>query len=361
VTPGAGAGAPGAGRPDGHPIRVLIVDDSAVIRMAYRVLLEEEPGFEVVGEAGDPYEARELILAHDPDVLTLDIEMPRMDGITFLRRLMQFKPTPVVLISSVAERGSALAIEALHIGAAEVVDKPMTALARQRFGPTLFSALRAAVESRPHPRAGAGPTVPMAGVAGASLIAIGASTGGPAQFLDMMPRLPKNLPPIVIVQHMPVGFTAALSDRLALTSGLDVKEARTGEVLAPGMVRVAPGGRHTIIAGTPRSLRLAVQDGPMVNFHRPSIDLFFQTVTRACGPTAVGVILTGMGEDGARGLLAMRQAGAMTLGQDEATSVVYGMPRAAWEIGAVARQVAISDMPAAIVDAVRTRSAPTTR
>lgn len=339
------------------PIRVLLVDDSSVIRMAFRMLLEAEPGFIVVGEAGDPYEARELILATDPDVIALDIEMPRMDGLTFLRRLMQFRPTPVVIISSVAERDSAVAIEALHVGAAEVVDKPMTALARQRFGPALFTALRAAVEARPHARAGAGPAVAMNGPAGASLIAIGASTGGPAQFLDMLPRLPKDLPPVAIVQHMPEGFTTAFADRLARTSGLDVKEATSGEVLTPGMVRIAPGGKHLVVAGTPRSLRLVVQDGPMVNFHRPSVDLFFQTVARVCGPSAVGVILTGMGEDGARGLLAMRQAGATTLGQDEATSVVYGMPRAAYDVGGVARQVAIGDMPAAIVDAVRARSA----
>jgi two-component system chemotaxis response regulator CheB len=340
----------------GAPIRVLIVDDSSVIRMSYRMLLEAEPGFIVIGEATDPYEARELILAHEPDVLTLDIEMPRMDGLTFLRRLMQFRPTPVVLISSVAERGSAVAIEALHIGAAEVVDKPMTAHARQRFGPTLFMALRAAVESRPRPRLGAVTPVTMAGPAGAAIVAIGSSTGGPAQLLDILPRLPKNLPPIVIVQHMPEGFTAAFADRLGRTSGLDVREATTGEVLAPGMVRVAPGGRHLVVAGTARSVRLSVQEGPMVNFHRPSVDLFFQTVARVCGPAAVGVILTGMGEDGARGLLAMRQAGAMTLGQDEATSIVYGMPRAAFEVGAVARQVAIDDMPNVIVEAVRSRA-----
>ena len=337
------------------PIRVLIIDDSPLIRSSYRMLLEAAPGFEVVGEAGDPYEAREVILAAQPDVITLDVEMPRMDGITFLRRLMQFRPTPVVVISAVAGRGSAMAVEALHIGAAEVVDKPATALARQRFGPTLVDALRAAVMSRPQPRVG-GPAVALTAPPAATLIAIGASTGGPAQLLEVLPRLPGDLPPVVIVQHMPEGFTRAFADRLARASGHDVKEAQSGEVLKHGCFRVAPGGKHLVLAGLASSPRTVVQEGPMINFHRPSVDLFFQSVVRSCGASAVGVILTGMGEDGARGLLSMRQAGATTIGQDEASSIVYGMPRAAYEIGAVARQVGISALPAALVEAVRARA-----
>jgi two-component system chemotaxis response regulator CheB len=337
------------------PIRVLIVDDSPIIRMSYRMLLEAETDFIIVGEAGDPYEARELILAHDPDVITLDVEMPRMDGITFLRRLMQFRPTPVVVISSVAGRGSAMAVEALHIGAAEVVDKPGTALARQRFGPTLTDALRAAVQSRPQPRS-TGPAAVLGAAPAATLIAIGASTGGPAQLIETLPRMPKDLPPVVLVQHMPEGFTRAFAERLARASGHDVREATSGEVLQPGMFRVAPGGKHVVLAGTASSARTVVQDGPMINFHRPSVDLFFQTVARTCGASAVGVILTGMGEDGARGLLAMRQAGATTIGQDEATSIVYGMPKAAYEVGAVGRQVAIGHLPTALVEAVRARA-----
>jgi two-component system chemotaxis response regulator CheB len=334
-----------------------LVDDSPIIRMSYRVLLEADPRFHVVGEAGDPYEAREMILAHDPDVITLDVEMPRMDGITFLRRLMQFRPTPVVVISSVAGRGSAMAVEALHLGAAEVVDKPATALARQRFGPALTGALLAAVAMRPQPRT-SGPPVVLTEPPEAALVAIGASTGGPAQLLETLPRLPRDLPPVVIVQHMPEGFTAAFAERLARASGHDVREAVSGEVLHPGAFRVAPGGRHLVLAGTPRSIRTVVQDGPTINFHRPSVDLFFQTVARVCGPAAVGVVMTGMGEDGARGMLAMRQAGASTLGQDETSSIVYGMPKAAFEIGAVARQVALANLPAAIVDAVRARVRP---
>ncbi len=353
------------------PIRVLVVDDSALVRSAYRMIFEEEPGFVVVGEAGDPYEARDLILQHVPDVITLDVEMPRMDGLTFLRRIMQHRPTPVVIVSSVAGRGAAAAIEALHAGAAEVLEKPTTAIGRQRFGPTLRDAVRAASTCRPRPAAppgreggrsgteGAGPVPsqasrqPAGGWTAAS-IAIGSSTGGPQQLLDVVPLLPADLPPVVIVQHMPAGFTTSFADRMARVGGKDVKEAIHGEVLQPGMVRVAPGGRHVALTGTPSSLRLLVQDGPMINFHRPSVDLYFHTVARVCGPAAVGVILTGMGEDGARGLLAMRQGGAMTLGQDE-SSVVYGMPKAAWEIGAVRRQVGIQDMAAAIVAAARDR------
>ncbi len=349
------------------PIRVLVVDDSALVRSAYRMILEEEAGFVVVGEAGDPYEARDLILQHVPDVITLDVEMPRMDGLTFLRRIMQHRPTPVVIVSSVTGKGAAAAIEALHAGAAEVLEKPTTAIGRQRFGPVLRDAVRAASTCRPSAptppgralREGAGPlpshaSNALSGPWTAASIAIGSSTGGPQQLLDVVPLLPADLPPVVIVQHMPAGFTTSFADRMARVGNKDVKEAIHGEVLQPGMVRVAPGGRHVALTGTPTSLRLLVQDGPMINFHRPSVDLYFHTVARVCGPAAVGVILTGMGEDGARGLLAMRQAGAMTLGQDE-SSVVYGMPKAAWEIGAVRRQVGIQDMAGAIVAAARER------
>lgn len=187
----------------------------------------------------------------------------------------------------------------------------------------------------------------------AALIAIGSSTGGPAHLLELLPRLPKELPPIVIVQHMPSGFTSAFADRIAKTSDRDAREATDGEVLKPGTIHIAPGGRHLALAGTTGSLRLQVKDGPMINFHRPSVDLFFHSTSRICGPAAVGVILTGMGEDGARGLLAMRQAGARTLGQDEASSIVYGMPKAAWEIGAVRTQHSLAALPKAIVEAAK--------
>lgn len=334
------------------PIRVLIVDDSPVVRMSYRILLQENPGFEIVGEAADPYEARELLLTHRPQVMTLDIEMPRMDGISFLKKLMQYQPLPVVIISSIAGKGSAIAMEALNIGAADVLDKPMTAAARQRFGPALVASLKAAVEVRPLRRV-SGPAVSYAGATGVSCIAIGSSTGGPAELFNLLPRLPKTLPPVVIVQHMPEGFTNAFADRLARISGHDVKEASGSELLTTGMFRVAPGGQHLVMAARHDGLRAVPTDGPMIQYHRPSVNLFFQSVARSCGAKAVGVILTGMGEDGAQGLLAMRHAGATTLGQDEASSVVYGMPKAAWTIGAVMRQKSSADLPVAIVDAVK--------
>ncbi len=344
-----------SGGPARARIRVLIVDDSPIVRMAFRALLEGEPDLEVVGDAGDPYQARELILSARPDVITLDVEMPHMDGITFLRRLMQHQPTPVVVISSVAGRGSSMAVDALYLGAAEVVDKPATALARQRFGPTLRAALRAAAQSRPRAAAAAGPPAALSGPPAAALIAIGASTGGPAVLLDLLPRLPRDLPPVLIVQHMPEGFTGPFAARLAQSSGHDVREATSGEPLRAGMFRVAPGGRHLVLAGSAQQLRAAVQDGPLINFHRPNIDLFFQSASRLLGPAAVGVLLTGMGDDGARGLLAMRQAGAATLGQDEASSVVYGMPKIAYEIGAVAAQVGAAGLAEAITHAVKLR------
>ncbi len=340
--------------PENRPIRVLIVDDSAVIRMTFRALLEGEPGFEVVGEARDPYEARDFILSKQPDVLTLDIEMPKMDGLTFLRRIMQHLPKPVVIISSVAEKGSAMAMEALQIGAAEVVNKPMTAAERQRFGPTLFAALRAATHYRPRRSAG-GPALDYSGSSQVKFIAIGASTGGPAQLFELLPRLPKNLPPIAIVQHMSEGFTAAFAERLARLSGHNVREAQAGELLKPGMIRIAPGSSHLVVSGTVQPA-LTPTAGPLINYHRPSVDLFFQSTARSVGAAAVGVILTGMGADGAKGLLAMRQAGALTLGQDEASSIVYGMPKAAWEIGGVVRQVSLDNLPDAIVQGVRSRA-----
>lgn len=339
------------------PIRVLIVDDSTLIRSAFRMLLEEDADFQVVAEAGDPYEARDLILEHEPDVVTLDVEMPRMDGLTFLRRIMQHRPMPVVVVSSVTGKGASAAIEALHAGAAEVLEKPVSALARQQFGPVLREAVRSASQARaslrPMPRPAGPAPVALGGAWSAACVAIGSSTGGPQQLLEVLPGLPLDLPPVIVVQHMPAGFTGPFAERLARVCGRDVREAVSGEVLAPGMVRVAPGGRHLVLAGTPRSVRTQVQDGPMVNFHRPSIDLCFHTVARVCGPSAVGVILTGMGEDGARGLLAMRQAGAATLGQDAASSIVYGMPKAAWEVGAVRRQLPLSALGAAIVEAAR--------
>ena len=328
-------------------IRVLVVDDSSTMRRLISASLSADPELEVVGEAGDPLEAREAIKTLNPDVITLDVEMPNMNGLDFLERLMRLRPMPVVMVSTLTARGTEATLQALELGAIDCVEKPGGADATG-FG-RLAEKVKVAARARVRQHcARKEPVATDAFTPANKLVAIGSSTGGVEALLTIVERLPANCAPTVIAQHMPASFTKSFAERLNRTSAATVSEARDGDPLVPGRVYVAPGGDfHLEVEGT-RHLRCRVSHGDPVSGHCPSVDVLFSSVARAAKDHAVGVILTGMGRDGARGLLAMRQAGAKTLGQDEATCVVYGMPRAAFDLGAVERQLPLEKLGPAI-------------
>jgi two-component system, chemotaxis family, protein-glutamate methylesterase/glutaminase len=342
----------------GSPVRVLIVDDSAVMRQLLTSLLAEDPEIEVVGTAADPHIARERIKALNPDVVTLDVEMPHMDGLTFLRKIMALRPMPVVMISTLTQRGAETTLEALEIGAVDFIAKPsgditagLTELASE-----LSRKIKAAAavrvgaqRAKPAPQVSQRP-VRSRGPSG-KIVFVGASTGGVEALKALLMGLPPDCPPTLITQHMPPRFTAGFADRLDRQCPMRVSEAVDDEAIEPGHVYIAPGSHHLEIArvGTRHVCRLS--DGPSVSGHRPSVDVLFRSAGRVCGKLAVGVILTGMGKDGAEGLLEMRKAGAITLGQDEESALIYGMPRAAFECGAVMRQHALAHMAEAVLDA----------
>jgi two-component system chemotaxis response regulator CheB len=326
------------------PIRVLVVDDSAMVREILLRELSRDPGIEVVGSAPDPYIARDKILRLKPDVLTLDIEMPKMDGITFLRKLMKHMPLPVIVVSSLTEKGGDLAMEALDAGAVEVMCKPGAAYTVGDMSVALRDKIKAAYRVPVGPRTTA-PAAPAAVKRLAltrttnKVIAIGASTGGTEALQQVLKALPANSPGIVIVQHMPEHFTRSFAQRLDETCAIEVKEAEDGDRVSPGRALIAPGNYHMLLRRSGAVYYVQVKSGPLVSRHRPSVDVLFKSVAQYGGRNAVGVIMTGMGADGADGLKMMRDAGAETVGQDEATCVVYGMPREAYERGAVAYQV----------------------
>lgn len=318
-------------------IRVLVVDDSATMRSLISAVLRRDPQIEVVGQAGDPLEAREAIKALNPDVLTLDVEMPNMNGLDFLERIMRLRPMPVVMVSTLTVRGAEVTLEALALGAVDCVAKPSTGgLEGFRDLPEkVKAAARARVRGA---RAAAAPAGALEHRPDGRVIAIGSSTGGVEALITILSRFPANCPATVVTQHMPATFTRSFAERLNRLCAPQVQEAEDGSPVEPGRVYVAPGGAsHLEVIGASR-LRCRVQPGEPVSGHRPSVDVLFRSVAKTCGARAVGAILTGMGRDGAQGLLAMRQAGARTIGQDEASCVVYGMPKAAFEIGAVERQ-----------------------
>lgn len=345
------------------PIRVLVVDDSAVVRKALSEELSRYPDIEVVGTAIDPYAARDKIVELRPDVLTLDVEMPRMDGLSFLERLMQHYPIPVVIVSSLTPKHSEAAVRALALGAVDVVPKPGTQYSVPDVERHLVAAVRAASRARLTKRDPAAPR-PAAASSAAHigqirttdrLLAIGASTGGTGAIESVLRSFPANAPGTVITQHMPAGFTASFAQRLDQQCAVQVREARDGDIITPGLALIAPGNYHLLVQRSGAQWIARVKDGPLVHHQRPAVDVMFQSVAKAAGRNAVGVILTGMGEDGAKGMLAMREAGAWTIAQDEATSVVFGMPRAAIEMGAACEIRALSDVPAALFAAVNGR------
>jgi len=328
-------------KPD-NPIRVLIVDDSAVVRNILSRELARDPQIQVIGTATDPYIARDKIVELRPDVITLDIEMPRMDGLTFLRKLMRYQPMPVVVVSSLTGDGGDTALEALQIGAAEVMCKPGEAYSVGDLSVELIHKIKAAARARLRgPRAQPRPT-PRRPAPGADalrcttdkVIAIGTSTGGTEALRHVIPYLPPTTPGVLVVQHMPEHFTRSLALSLDRESQVNVAEAEDGAPVSPGHVLIAPGNRHLLLQRSGARYVAQVKDGPRVNRHRPSVEVLFKSVARFAGPNAVGVIMTGMGNDGAAGLLEMKQHGAPTIAQDEATCVVFGMPRVAIEMGA---------------------------
>jgi two-component system chemotaxis response regulator CheB len=342
------------------PVRVLIVDDSAVIRQLLSMLLSGDPEIEVVGTAGDPYEARERIKALNPDVVTLDVEMPNMDGVTFLRKIMTLRPMPVVMISTLTQAGAEITLEALEIGAVDFIAKPTVDIANTLTG--LSAELQAKVKQAAHARVGVRRVpVPMRRrerSVGRSekIIAVGASTGGVEALKLLLMDMPAECPPILITQHMPPRFTTAFAERLNRECPMTVSEAKHDDVVEPNHAYIAPGSHHMELVRSGSHYKLRLDDGPTVSGHRPSVDFLFRSVARVAGKTAIGVILTGMGKDGSNGLLDMRNAGATTLGQDEATSLIYGMPRAAFENGAVMKQFALSHMADAILDACESQT-----
>lgn len=321
-------------------VKALVVDDSATMRSLVATVLNRDPDIDVVGTAGDPYEARSAIKALNPDVITLDVEMPNMDGIAFLDKIMRLRPMPVIMVSTLTHRGSEVALQALELGAFDCVGKPTSGHPAHVAFAELTAKVKEAARSRVRPRQAAPQVHRSSGFIGnGKVVAIGSSTGGVEALIQVLSAFPENCPPTVITQHMPATFTASFAARLDRICAPHVTEARDGDVLEGGRIYLAPGGEcHLEVTGSgPRRCRLVKADP--VNGHRPSVDVLFNSVARSAGKQAVGVILTGMGRDGASGLLEMKGHGAATVGQDEGTSVVYGMPRVAHEIGAVDTQL----------------------
>ena len=337
-------------------IAVLIVDDSTSVRAALAAIIKADPGLRLFGVAGDPYQAVELMRTELPDVLLLDVELPRMDGLTFLKRIMAQHPLPVVVCSSHTDAGSASAMKALDLGAAEVLGKPRldNPVARAEAAVRIGDALRAAASSRRETRKKVAvvppgeklsadvilPRLPTRKVPTTEpIVAIGASTGGTTALQTILTALPATAPATVIVQHMPEHFTRAFAQRLDGLCRIEVREAVDGDLLRQGLALIAPGNHHMVLRRSGDQYRVTIVDGPYVGRHRPSVDVLFRSTAQAAGQNALGIILTGMGDDGAACLAEMRAAGARTLAQDEATSVVYGMPREAVAAGGVVKSL----------------------
>ena len=347
------------------PTRVLIVEDSPVMQRLLADLIGRDPGLEVAGVAGDPYEARELVKALRPDVMTLDVEMPRMDGLTFLERLMRLHPMPVVMVSSLTERDAEASLRALELGAVDVIAKPRGADAHglAEFAASIADSLHAAARAE----LGAAPRRPLSSrllegpadrrLLEGQLIAIGASTGGTEAIREVLVRLPANTPPVVIVQHMPEMFTRMFAKRLDEQCALSVCEAVDLQRLEPGCAYVAPGNFHLSIKRAGKGFEARVDQAPPVNRHRPSVDVLFNSVAAAAGKGATAVILTGMGGDGAAGLRRIKQAGGHTVAQDQASCVVFGMPKTAIDTGCVDRVAPLGAIAERVLARVREVSA----
>lgn len=352
-----------------RPVRILIVDDSALIRAHLKQQLSTVDGVEIVGLAPDPYVAREILLKESPDMVLLDIEMPRMDGLTFLRKIMKFKPTPTLVISSVTPKGSGTALACLEAGALDVLCKPSSAYSIEelqdqivrwieevaRQGSERLARRQASIAEIPETPASS------SGIATTNrLVAIGASAGGPETLRQLLAALPRSAPGIAIVQHMGPAFLAQMAERLNAESKIEVKLAENGDAVIPGRALLAPGDKHMEIVRNGARYEAKLTDGPLVKGHRPAVDVMFQSVAKCAAANALGIVLTGMGDDGADGLLAMRNAGSRTVAQDEATSIVFGMPARAIEAGAADQVLPLDEIPRRIAhfnDAPQSRAA----
>jgi two-component system chemotaxis response regulator CheB len=357
-------------------IKVLIVDDSAVVRQVLTEQLGSIPGIKVLGSARDPIYAMDKMKKEWPDVIVLDIEMPRMDGVTFLRKIMAERPTPVIICSTLTDQGAEVTMQAMSAGAVDIITKPKMGLkgfledSRTLLADSIKAAAQARVSklrSSHGPSAAAHQPVPAKLSADAvvahvhskpmtettdRVVAIGTSTGGTQALERVLTHLPRTVPGIVVVQHMPEQFTAAFAARLDSVCQVQVKEAEANDRVIPGHVLIANGGKHMLLRRSGAQYRVELKDGPLVSRHRPSVDVLFRSVANAAGPNALGVIMTGMGDDGAHGLKEMKEAGAHTIGQDEATCVVYGMPKEAVKLGAVEEEVPL-DRIAEIISAMK--------
>lgn len=352
-----------------EPVKVLIVDDSAVVRQVLSKVLSSDPDIEVIGTAADPYLAAEKIRKQVPDVITLDVEMPRMDGLTFLQKIMSQHPIPVVICSTLTTKGAEATLKAVQYGAVEVINKPqlgtknfledsqvficdaIKAAAQARIKPISASSLREvspkhtadAVLSRSRPSGVLKTTE--------QVVVVGASTGGTEALRLFLQALPLDAPGVVAVQHMPEHFTAAFAKRLDGICGVSVKEAENGDTVIPGRALIAPGNRHILLKRSGARYYVEIKDGPLVCRHRPSVDVLFRSASRYAGQNAIGVIMTGMGDDGARGMLELKEAGAVNLAQDEDTCVVFGMPKEAIKIGAVDKVLPLGKLAPAVLNA----------
>lgn len=338
-------------------IKVLIVDDSAIVRKILTEQLGADSSIEVVGTAPDPYVAREKIVQLNPDVITLDVEMPRMDGITFLRKLMQHRPIPVIVLSSLAARGSKVALEAMACGAVEVVCKPGTSYSVHETCTALIEKIKTASRANVEKlivsdKAAAAPRLAMAETTN-KVFAIGSSTGGVQALMEVLTAFPANAPGTLVVQHMPANFTKSFAERLNDNCAVQVAEARDGDRVTPGKVLLAPGGYHMMLRRSGASYYVTVKDGPMVCLQKPSVEVMFNSVAKYAGANAVGAILTGMGKDGALGLKNMRDSGARTIAQDEQSCVVFGMPKEAIEQGAAEKILPLNRIAQGMIDLVQ--------
>lgn len=347
------------------PIKVIVIDDSALIRKLLTEILNQDPQIEVVATAADPYDAREKIKRFNPDVLTLDVEMPKMDGITFLRNLMRLRPMPVVMISTLTEQGAEVSLEALALGAVEVIAKPRIDVdhSMRDYAEHIISTVKMAAATRVQ-------VLDQAKIAALAkkkslqpnsansqflnttdkVIAIGASTGGTEAIKAVLMDLPVTVPGVVVTQHIPAAFSAAFAARVNSLCAITVCQAEDGQPILPGHAYIAPGDKHLQVTRSGARYYCKLNDGELVNRHKPSVDVLFKSVAEHVGPNAIGVMLTGMGKDGAEGMLAMKKAGAFNLVQDEKTSVVWGMPGAAFNLGAAEHQYPLDRIAAAIVN-----------
>lgn len=343
-------------------IKVLVVDDSALVRKVLTTELSRHEDIEVVGSAVDPYSARDKIVHLNPDVVTLDLEMPRMDGLSFLAKLMQYKPLPVVVVSSLTPERNETALKALELGAVEVLSKPSPHSTTDEMHRALVRAIRAASKVKfsnlvPGAAQPAAPVPELKFLTTHKILAIGASTGGTVALEAVLTRMPANTPGTVIVQHMPEGFTASFAQRLDTLCEMEVREAKDMDFVVPGCALIAPGNKHMILQRSGGNYIVRIKDGPPVHHQRPAVDILFETVAQNAGRNAVGVILTGMGADGAKGLLDIRNSGGHTIAQDEKSCLVFGMPKEAIKLGAAQEIVPLQLVPETVMKAFSAQSA----